>query len=62
MATSGRVEVSLDIVPDDDDAHALLTAVDAEGAELARVRVAANFQLSPASAAAWIDRGYVKPR
>ena len=32
MAPSGRVEVSLDIVPDDDDAHALLTAVDAEGA------------------------------
>jgi len=62
MAPSGRVEVSLDIVPDDDDAHAVLTAVDAEGAELGRVRVAANFRLSAASAAAWIDGGYVKPR
>ena len=62
MAPAGRVEVSLDIVPDDDDAHALLTAVDAEGNELAQVRVAANFRLSPASASAWIDSGYVKPR
>jgi hypothetical protein len=62
MTPSGRVEVSLDIVPDDDDAHALLTAVDAEGAELAKVRVAANFRLSPASAADWIESGFVKPR
>jgi hypothetical protein len=61
MTADGRVEVTLDIVPDDDDAHAILTAVDAEGAELAQVRVAANFRLSPASAAAWIDSGYVKP-
>jgi hypothetical protein len=62
MTPSGRVEVSLDIVPDDDDAHAVLSAVDAEGNELARVRVAANFRLSAASAAAWIDGGFVKPR
>lgn len=62
MTPAGRVEVSLDIVPDDDDAHALLTAVDAEGAELAQVRVAANFKLSPASASAWIDSGFFKPR
>lgn len=62
MAPAGRVEVSLDIVPDDDDAHALLKAVDADGAELAQVRVAANFKLSPASASAWIDSGFVRPR
>jgi hypothetical protein len=61
MTPSGRVEVSLDIVPDDDDVHAVLTAVDAEGAELGRVRVAANFRLSAMSAAEWIDSGYVKP-
>ena len=62
MAPAGRIEVRLDIVPDDDDAHALLTALDAEGAELAQVRVAANFKLGPASAAAWIDSGFLKPR
>ena len=62
MAPAGRVEVRLDIVPDDDDAHALLSALDAEGTEFARVRVAATFKLSPASAAAWIDGGFLKPR
>jgi hypothetical protein len=61
MTPTGRVEVMLDIVPDDDDAHAVLTAVDAEGAELARVRVAANFRLSAASAGAWVESGFVKP-
>jgi hypothetical protein len=62
MAAAGRIEVTLDIVPDDDDAHAVLMAVDADGAELARVRVAANFALNPRSAAAWIEGGYEKPR
>jgi hypothetical protein len=62
MAPAGRIEVTLDIVPDDDDAHALLKATDADGAELAQVRVAANFKLNPGSASAWIDGGYSKPR
>ena len=62
MAPAGRIEVTLDIVPDDDDAHALLKAADADGAELAQVRVAANFRLNPASASAWIDSGFAKPR
>ena len=61
MAAAGRVEVTLDIVPDDDDAHALLKATDAEGAELAQVRVPANFKLNPGSASAWIDSGFAKP-
>lgn len=61
MVPAGRIEVTLDIVPDDDDAHGLLKATDADGAELARVRVSANFRLNPASAAAWIDSGYAKP-
>jgi hypothetical protein len=62
MAPAGRIEVTLDIVPDDDDAHALLKATDADGAELAQVRVAANFKLNPGSASAWIDGGFAKPR
>ena len=60
--SSGRIEVTLDIVPDDDDAHGVLKAIDAEGNELARVRVPASFKLSPGNAAAWIDAGFQKPR
>jgi hypothetical protein len=57
----GRVRVTLDIVPDDDDAHALLAAFDADGAELGRVRVAPNFRLTAASATAWIEGGFRRP-
>ena len=60
--SSGRIEVTLDIVPDDDEAHGVLKAIDAEGNELARVRVPASFKLSPDSAAAWIESGFEKPR
>ena len=58
----GRIAVTLDIGPDEDAPHALLAAHDAEGARLAQVRVAASFKLSAASAEAWIDAGYAKPR
>jgi hypothetical protein len=61
MSQGGRVEVTLDIVPDDDDAHAVLTAIDADGVELAQVRVPAGFKLNASSASAWIDVGFVKP-
>ena len=57
----GRVEVMLDIVPDDDDPHALLAALDAAGDVLARVRVAAGFKLSLASATAWVEGGFCRP-
>jgi hypothetical protein len=57
----GRVRVTLDIVPDEDDAHALLAAFDADGAELGRARVAANFRLTAASATAWIEGGFRRP-
>ncbi|HET9976702.1 MAG TPA: hypothetical protein VFQ20_04645 [Burkholderiaceae bacterium] len=62
MAPAGRIEVTLDIVPDDDDAHAVLTAIAADGTELAQRRVAADFRLSVGSAAAWIDGGFAMPR
>jgi hypothetical protein len=60
-ADQGRVEVTLDIVPDDDDAHAWLAATDAAGVQLARVRVAAGFKLSPGSATAWVNGGFGRP-
>lgn len=57
----GDVLVTLDIVVEDDEAHALLAALDADGVQLAQVRVPANFRLSAASATAWVDGGFARP-
>jgi hypothetical protein len=61
MAPNGRVNLTLDIVPDDDDPHALLAAFDADGEPLAQVRVAASFKLNQTSGLAWIENGFRKP-
>lgn len=58
----GPVTVKLDIVPDEDDAYAILSAVDQYGDELASVRVRPDFKLNPASASAWIEDEFRKPR
>ena len=58
----GAVSVTLDIVPDEDDPHGLLAAADADGEPLAQVRVSPGFKLNRASATAWIESGYAKPR
>ena len=58
---AARITVKLDIVADEDDPHATLSAVDASGDELAQVRVGAGFRLSAQSASAWIADGYRKP-
>ncbi|AMP06407.1 hypothetical protein [Collimonas pratensis] len=55
------ISVTLDIVPDDDFPYALLSAHDQDREQLAQVRVAASFKLSPASASAWVDGGFRKP-
>ena len=60
-AGAGRITVRLDIVADEDDAHAMLSAVDEGGTELASVRVATGFRLSAQSASAWIENDYRKP-
>jgi hypothetical protein len=57
----GRVTVTLDIVPDEDDPHAWLAAADAFGAELARWRVAPTYKLSASRAGDWVTGGYGKP-
>lgn len=57
----GRIAITLDIVPDEDDPYALLAAQDAYGEPLAQVRVAPGFKLTPASASAWIDDEFRKP-
>ncbi|MDO8933233.1 MAG: hypothetical protein Q7U97_12625 [Rhodocyclaceae bacterium] len=59
---SGRIGLTLDIVADEDDPHALLTAHDASGERLAQVRVGAGFKLNKASANAWIEAGFRQPR
>ncbi|MEP6874680.1 MAG: hypothetical protein ABI887_09955 [Burkholderiales bacterium] len=56
-----RVLVTLDIVPDEDDPHALLAAQDVFGESLATVRVKPDFRLSASSATAWVEDGFRKP-
>ncbi len=57
-----RVNVTLDIVADEDDPHALLGARDGLGERLAQVRVNAGFKLNAANALAWIENDFRKPR
>lgn len=61
-ARGAAVHVTLDIVPDDDDPTATLTARDDDGNELAQVRVAPAYRLDRRSAAAWIDDDFRRPR
>jgi len=56
-----RWKVALQIVPDDDDAHALLSATDSLGEEVAKVRVRVDFRLNVASAVAWVEGGFRRP-
>ncbi len=58
---AGQIKVMLDIVPDEDDPYATLSACDGFGEPLAQVRVAPDFKLSVSSAAAWIAGGYRRP-
>lgn len=59
---SGRVRVTLDIVPDEDEPHALLAAYDEVGERLAQARVRPDFKLSASSAADWVATGFLRPR
>lgn len=54
------IKVTLDIVPDEDNPYAVLTAFDADGEELAKARAPASFKLSAKSASAWIENGFRK--
>jgi hypothetical protein len=58
------VTVTLDIVPDDDNPYALLTASEARNRDqppLAQVRVSSSFKLTDATALAWIEDEYRQP-
>ena len=56
-----RVTVALDIVPDDENPTADLSAQDEHGDLLASVRVSPSFKLNRASAVAWAEAGFAKP-
>jgi hypothetical protein len=60
-AGEGELEITLDIIPDEDEPYALLTALDAFGEQIAQVQVAANFRLSKASAASWVENEFRRP-
>jgi len=57
-AGSARVTVLLDIVPDEDNPYAVLSAQDDGGEVLAEVRVPPSFQLKRSSAVAWVEGGF----
>jgi hypothetical protein len=56
-AGGARVRVDLDVIPDEDDPHAMITVFDQAGATLTRSRVAAGFKLTSESARTWIEEG-----
>ncbi len=58
----GRITVLLDIMPDDDNPYATLSAQDEGGDTLAEVRVDAGYKLNRNTAQAWVDVGFVKPK
>ncbi|MBI2770896.1 MAG: hypothetical protein HYX47_14820 [Burkholderiales bacterium] len=58
----GRVTVSLDIEPDEENPSAMLRATDAAGDLLAEVRVPPSFKLTRASASAWAAGGFTPVR
>jgi hypothetical protein len=58
----GRITVLLDIVPDDDNPYATLSAQDEGGDTLAEVRVDAGFKLTRNTAQAWVDAGCARPK
>jgi hypothetical protein len=58
---AGRWLVTLDIVPDEFDPHALLAAQDDFGEPVAQVKVRPDFKLTTASATGWIADGFRKP-
>ena len=61
-AAAGRITVNFDIVPDEDNPYATLSAQDDSGDTLAEVKVAPSFKLNRSSAVAWVDGGFARLR
>ncbi|HEY4081219.1 MAG TPA: hypothetical protein VGM81_11000 [Burkholderiaceae bacterium] len=58
---AGRIQILLDIVPDEDNPYALLTARNEQGEQVAQVRVPAGFRFTETSAAAWVENEFRRP-
>jgi hypothetical protein len=56
-----QIIVALDIVLDEDNTHALLSASDLNGTELAQIKVRPDFKLNSNSAHAWIENNFGTP-
>ncbi|KYF60773.1 hypothetical protein BE11_20240 [Sorangium cellulosum] len=56
-----RVRVDLDVVPDEDDPHAILTVHDTAGEVVTRSRVPADFKLTTESARRWLQENAPEP-
>lgn len=54
---NGRIRVDFDIVPDEFEPYAELSAHDDDGEELARIQVAPNFRFNHDTASAWVKSG-----
>ncbi|MDE2430513.1 MAG: hypothetical protein KGM99_17470 [Burkholderiales bacterium] len=53
--------INLDIVPDEDDPYAWLSASDADQVEIAKVRVRPNYVLNQKNARLWIENDFRRP-
>jgi hypothetical protein len=58
----GRVTVSLQIIADEDNPHAILRAHDSAGELLAEAAVEAQYKFNHDIASLWVQSGYAKPR
>ncbi|AUX44204.1 hypothetical protein SOCE26_056680 [Sorangium cellulosum] len=56
-----RIRVDLDVVPDEDDPHAILTGRDQAGETVKRSRVPASFKLTAESARKWLEGDVAEP-
>ena len=61
-AGTRRITVNLDIEPDEENPSATLSALDDDGEILAEVRVPPSFKLNRASAVAWAENDFSKPK
>ncbi|OZI47286.1 hypothetical protein CEK29_00570 [Bordetella genomosp. 5] len=55
---AGRLTIKLDIVPDEDEPYALLSAYDESGEQLAEITVAPNYKLTVQRASDWAAGGF----
>jgi hypothetical protein len=57
-ATEGRLTVKLDIVPDEDEPYATLSAYDEYGDQIAQIRVPPTYKLTVQRASDWAAGGF----